>query len=83
MAERSSTRRQAGVVVHAEHGLGVLELSKGNYRAALEHAGRVDAEDSYSSPRLGPAALRPRTGGDWRPAAGGLRSGEDQIGLLG
>jgi hypothetical protein len=35
------------------------------------------------SSRLNQAALRPRTGGDWQPAAGGRRSGQDQIGLLG
>jgi hypothetical protein len=69
VGKQSSARRQAGVVVHAEHGLGVLELSKGNCRAALEHAGRVDAEDSYFLPAPWPGRAPAQDGR--RLAAGG------------
>ena len=47
---RTSTERgQTGVLVtYAEYALGVLELSLGNYEAALTHALRSHAEDSFS-----------------------------------
>ncbi len=43
----SDARSQRGVLVYAEHGLGVLDLALGSYASALGHALEVDAEDSY------------------------------------